>query len=272
MRFIGTLTVAVLIGAPVVAAAPADIEIPAGAVTLHALMYRPDGPGPFPAVVALHGCDGLVGHGKAIAKRYDDWGEQLAAAGFVVVFPDSYGSRGTDSQCDLRNRVVRTARERVGDAHAVRRWLQHQGFVMHDRVSLLGWANGATAALWAIRRSTAPPKDEGRDFRSAATLYPGCRRLAETAWSARVPTLLLLGSADDWMPSTFCEQMVAGARGRSAGTRIIVYPGAHHRFDDPSQPVAQLAFTSDGSGRAHVGTDPRARRDALARVPAWLAR
>jgi dienelactone hydrolase len=271
MRFIGALIVAVLTGSSAVAA-PAEVEIAAGAVTLRALMYRPDGPGPFPAVVALHGCDGLVGHDEAIARRYGDWGERLRAAGFVVVFPDSYGSRGTGAQCDIRNRVVRTTRERVGDAHAVRRWLQHQGFVMNDRVSLLGWANGATAALWAIRRSAAPPRDEDRDFRSAATLYPGCRRLAETAWSARVPTLLLVGSADDWMPSTFCEQMVAGARGRSAGTRIIVYPGAQHNFDHPGQPLAQLAFTSDGAGRAHVGTDPGARRDALKRVPAWLGR
>jgi dienelactone hydrolase len=271
MRVTGTLIIAVA-AATTAAAAPLDVEIPAGAESLHAVMYRPEAAGPFPAIVALHGCDGLIGRGEAIAKHYGEWGERLTAAGFVVVFPDSYGSRGTGPQCDIRSRVVHTTRERVKDAHAARRWLQHQSFVQHDRVSVLGWANGATAALWAIRRSAAPLREDDRDFRSAAVLYPGCRRLAGTAWSSRVPTLLLLGSADDWMPATFCEQMVAGARGRSAGATVVVYPGAHHDFDHPGLPFGQLAFTSDGSGRAHVGTDPRARSDALERVPTWLAR
>ena len=55
-------------------------------------------------------------------------------------------------------------------------------------------------------------------------LYPGCRELLKTAWSARVPTLILIGRADDQTPAAACEQMVAGARGRSARVVIRVYP------------------------------------------------
>ena len=33
-----------------------------------------------------------------------------------------------------------------------------------------------------------------------------------------------------------------------------------------------LAHTADPSGRAHGGTNPAARSDALKRVPQWLAR
>lgn len=33
-----------------------------------------------------------------------------------------------------------------------------------------------------------------------------------------------------------------------------------------------LAFSADGSGRAHSGTHPAARADALKRVPEWLKR
>jgi dienelactone hydrolase len=32
------------------------------------------------------------------------------------------------------------------------------------------------------------------------------------------------------------------------------------------------AFSSDGSGRIHTGSNPAARADALRRVPQWLAR
>ena len=69
------------------------------------------------------------------------------------------------------------------------------------------------------------------DFRSAVTLYPGCRKLRETAWSARVPTLILIGGADDWTPAAVCQQMVTGAHDRSARVQIVVYPGAPHEFD-----------------------------------------
>jgi dienelactone hydrolase len=69
--------------------------------------------------------------------------------------------------------------------------------------------------------------------------------------------------------------MVAGARGRSAGTSIVVYPGAYHDFDHPNRPLqvrSGYAFTSDGAGKVHTGTNPAARADALKRVPRWLAR
>lgn len=273
MRLMTALLVAALSGTAA-AANPEPVDIASGDLTLHAVVYRPDGNGPFPAVVALHGCGGLTVTGGTVAPRYADWGERLAAEGFVVLFPDSYASRGLGSQCSVRDPVARSRRERVTDANAARRWLQSQDFVRRDRVSLVGWANGGIAALWTIGRHAVLKRD-GNDFRSAVAFYPGCRRLAESAWSARQPTLLLLAAADDWAAPGPCEQMVAGARGRSARVTVIVYSGAHHDFDHPNLPLADhsgLAFTADGSGRAHAGTDPVARADALKRVPAWLKR
>ena len=35
---------------------------------------------------------------------------------------------------------------------------------------------------------------------------------------------------------------------------------------------AGLAYSVDGSGRVHSGTNPAARADALKRVPAWFER
>ena len=273
MRF--PIFLAVLAGAVlwVAAAVAAErVDIPSGGLTLHATLYRPEGAGPFPAVVALHDCGGLTRRPVTTERLYSQWAKLLVDDGFVVVFPDSFGSRGLGSQCRVQQRKVRASRERVADANAARRWLQGQAFVRGDHISLLGWSNGGVTTLWAVR-PTAVPKDGTPDFRSAVALYPGCRRLRETAWSARIPTLILIGSADDWTQATVCQQMVAGARGRSAGTRIIVYPGAHHEFDRANTPVrlrTGLVNTADPSGRAHGGTNPAARKDALRRVPEWL--
>src|SRR5437868_6871287 len=251
---------AVAAGAPPAAPEPQPVELQLGELKLKAFLYRPEGNGPFPAVVALHSCEGLAGRRSPVGRRYRDWGERLVAAGFVVLFPDSFGVRKLGPQCNAGDRSLRSGRERVADVEAARHWLQEQAYVAPERVSLLGWANGAVAALWTVRpRAT---KDAKPDFRSAVALYPGCRRLRDTAWSARTPTLILIGAKDDWTPSSACEQMVAGARGRSARTAIVVYPGAVHDFDHPSLPLQArtgVAFTAGNSAPVHVGTDAAAR-------------
>ena len=124
--------------------APEPVRIAGAGLVLDAMLYRPHGHGPFPAVVALHGCAGLGKHG--LAARYRDWAERLVSIGFAVLLPDSFGSRGLGPQCRTRKRSVRAGRERVADANAARRWLQEQPFVKPDRVSLLGWSNGATTS------------------------------------------------------------------------------------------------------------------------------
>jgi dienelactone hydrolase len=274
MRPLIALIVAAALCGPAAAAAPEPVEIVSEGVKLKGFIYRPEGNGPFPAIVALHNCEGLGGTGTPLNPRYSDWGERLMAGGFVVLFPDSFGSRGIGAQCSVAQRSMRSGRERAGDADAARHWLQEQKYVAPDRVSLIGWANGAVAALWAVRPRIAK-KDEKPDFRSAVAFFPGCRRLRDTAWSARLPTLVLIGAKDDWTPANACEQMVAGARGRSARASIKVYPGAYHDFDHPDLPLQQrsnVAFASGGSGRVHVGTDAAARADALKRVPEWISR
>ena len=42
------------------AADPVPVEIPNGETKLRAVLYKPDGNGPFAVVVGLHGCDGLL--------------------------------------------------------------------------------------------------------------------------------------------------------------------------------------------------------------------
>src|ERR1700732_1434687 len=74
--------------------APHQVEIPSGSGVLHAQLYKPDGDGPFPVVIALHGCGGLAGHSEPVQPRYRDWAEQLLKQGEAVLLPDSYASRG----------------------------------------------------------------------------------------------------------------------------------------------------------------------------------
>ena len=91
--------------------APHQVEISAAALKLHAQLYRPDGDGPFPTVIALHSCGGLGGHSEAVAPRYRDWAEQLLKAGYAVLLPDSYGSRRASTRRSLTRHCGPSSRE-----------------------------------------------------------------------------------------------------------------------------------------------------------------
>ena len=255
------------------AQSPRQVEIPTDGGTLHAQLYKPDGDGPFPVVSALHGCGGLAGASEPVQARYRDWAEQLLKAGKAVLLPDSYASRELGPQCRVKERRVLARRERVADIMASREWLVQQPWAARDRISLMGWANGASALLWAVRPQL-PSRNIEHDFRSAIAFYPNCRISSGLGWSARVPTLLLIGAKDDVSSPPACRQMVDGARGRSALARIVVYPGAYHDFDRANFPLHAIGSASDAGlpEKGHVGTDTEARADSQKRVAEWLAR
>jgi dienelactone hydrolase len=254
-------------------AAPHQVEIPLASGVLHAQLYKPAGEGPFPTVIALHGCGGLGGHADPVLPRYRDWAERLLKSGNAVLLPDSYGSRELGPQCRVKEMHIKARRERVADIAASRAWLMKQSWVARDRVSLIGWANGASALLWAVRPQSAA-REAGPDFRAAIAFYPDCRISAGLGWSARVPTLVLIGANDDVSSPQACRQMVDGAHGRSALARITVYPGAYHDFDRANTPLHAAAGSSDATApeHGHLGTDAVARAESQKEVAEWLAR
>lgn len=270
---ITALFLTLLMSAAHAAPAPRQVEIPLSSGILHAQLYKPEGEGPFPAVIALHGCGGLGGRSDSVLPRYRDWAERLLKAGNAVLLPDSYGSRELGPQCRVKEMHVKARRERVADVAASRAWLMKQSWVAQGRVSLIGWANGASTLLWAVRpQSTA--RDAGPDFRAAIAFYPDCRISAGLGWSTRVPTLVLIGANDDVSSPPACRQMVDGARGRSALTRIVVYPGAYHDFDRANTPLHAAGASVDAAApeHGHLGTDAVARAESQKDVAEWLAR
>ena len=270
--------VAALLGfffAATVAQAAENVRFAGRDVTLNAILYRPAGAGPFPAVVALHGCAGLYARDGELSARHLDWAERLAAQGFIVLFPDSFGSRGARSQCRTDDRVARSSRERVDDAFAAKAYLQSRPDVEADLVSLLGWSNGGSTVLYAVQKGR-KAKDGKPDFARAIAFYPGCRTPIERSeWHARIPLMILIGAIDDWTPAGPCEALAAQAKADGEPVSLVIYPDAYHDFDHPNLSIrthSGLVYTANGTGRAHTGTNLAARQDALKRVPDFLKR
>jgi dienelactone hydrolase len=251
---------------------PARKEFMGQPVRLKALMYRPEGRGPFPAVVMLHGCGGLLGNSGQPTASNRHRAEILAQNGYVALMPDSFGPRGHWSICDQQKSGILVSRERVDDAYAARDWLATQPYVAPDRIVLMGWSHGGAGTLYAMR-ATRPE----RGFRAAIAYYPACNVLVKSKpqYAPYAPLLILVGDADDWTPAAPCVEMTKSAKDAGASMDIVTYPGAHHGFDSVNSPLRYLprvrnSNKPDGLG-ATVGNDLGAGRDAMRRTLEFLA-
>lgn len=273
--------VAVLLSAFLLGLAPAafavtaqQVRFPGKDISLQGWLYLPSGGGPHPAVVALHGCGGLLDKSGKLGARQEDWGQRLASLGFITLFPDSFTSRGLGPQCKTADRAAKPSRERADDANAALAYLASRPDVKPSAISLIGWSNGGTTVLYSVEAQHAPQGPV--DFAKAVAFYPGCRApLTPGHWQTRLPLMILIGSADDWTAAAPCQQLTASAQAAHEPVELTLYPGAYHEFDDPDRPVhviTGLAFTADNSGTAHAGSNPAARADAIQRLPAYLAR
>src|SRR5438477_3583299 len=113
--------------------------IPAAPSIIDGFLTKPDGPGPFPGIVHLHGCGGLPDDVKRGANHF--WSERLVSWGYAVVVVDSFTARGINNSCSVE------AVPRVADAIGALAWLAQQSFIDANRIAVMGFSAGAIATL-----------------------------------------------------------------------------------------------------------------------------
>ena len=250
----------------------------AAPTVLDGYLFQPNGPGPRPAIVFMHGCSGLFSRTtNAIVSRETAWRQLLVDKGFAVLMVDGFTPRETGEMCSRTGFKEWLYLRRPGDAYAALLYLQAQSFVMRDRVGLMGWSNGGGAVLMAVANQSRgrPPGFAGPDFRAAVAFYPGScseQRLGAD-WTTAIPLLILIGQEDVWTPAKPCQELAQGAASRGAPVTFHAYPGAYHDFDWPGLKRRELTSYTTRAGVVPItGEDPAARADALDRVTAFLAR
>lgn len=182
-------------------------------------LTRPPGEGPFPAVVVLHGCTGLF---PGVRKT---WSERLSSWGYVVLFVDSFSTRGIHETCDHRGLLA----DRVYDAYGALEFLSKLSFVDPRRIALSGSSAGGTTTLEAVQAGGAERLMQ-RKFKAAIAYYPNC---SAANGDMSVPTLILIGELDDWTPAQNCQQMMAERSREGGAVQLEVFKGARHGFASP---------------------------------------
>jgi dienelactone hydrolase len=227
--------------------------------------------GPRPAIIALHGCSGLYNNRGRFDDRYTFYAQRWNAAGWHVVAPDSFGSRGQSSICaqTAAERTIKVAHRR-DDVLRAAAWLIARDDVDPQRIAVVGWSHGASTALEVIDRSLwrQPPA-------AIVAYYPGCggwkrRALVEPA----APVLMLLGEADDWTPAAPCKELADRFQSHRPDTvSVHVYADGHHGFDSRAPVRFRPDIPAGGDKRGvHVGGNPAAREASLAELDQFLSR
>ena len=259
---------------------------------ISATLMKPEGDGPFAAVVIMHDCSGLGPRSSGAPAR---WGRELLQQNYVVLMPDSFSPRGADNGVctltDAKLRVATNGAVRAADAYGALAALRELPYVDKNHIGIMGGSHGgwATLAAMVAPSGNADPLAQARrtGFAAAVALYPSCAvRYGEWrptlssgrtgpmsghsgVYRALAPTLILSGEKDDWTPAEPCRQMVEVARGQGQPIDIKISPGAHHAFDNdaPVRYVAQRNYVNSPSGRgATTGGDPAAWADARQQV------
>jgi dienelactone hydrolase len=213
-------------------------------------IFRPDAPGPHPAVVFVSGCDGFAP--SISPARYERRAEQLRALGHIVVFADYLGRRGLKTCAGSV-----THDDAARDLMTAAAWLRSQAAVDPSRITAMGWSYGGRGVLAALARNA----ERQVAFSRAVVYYPDCRGLEP--WKTAVPVLMLLGGDDEMTPAALCQE-AARRVAVPAAVKIVVYPGALHAFDVPELP-ARMRY-----GFGAIGYQPEAAAAAWREVERFL--
>jgi dienelactone hydrolase len=249
--------IATLLAVPGASAAPQTVYFRSadGRTPLVGYLFQPTTPGPWPAIVMLHGRGGPYSsndnadctsvdantaspcNAATLSKRHMMWGEYWAAHGYLALLPDSFGPRGKAhgfgrfTHDDPDRADVNETNVRPLDAEGALAYLRGRGDLIPGQIFLQGWSNGGSTALNVMIR-----QGNQAGYRGALVFYPGCGQtalLAPTVATA-TPISMFLAADDEEVSPLICQRVAD--RSQQAGSRIdvTVYPGATHDFDEPS--------------------------------------
>lgn len=220
-------------------------------------LYKPEGSGPFPAVVLAHTCGGLQAH-------MGDRARELVAAGYVVLLLDSYGPRRHTAFCQPRG--VRAPRV-YKDAFDGLKHLATLKEVDAARIYLVGLSLGSFAASVAASPEIAKALGSERRFRASVGWYGSCAFNPKSGPTLQLlypdtdrPVLMLLAGKDQETPIAPCFPLLDTLKAQGRPVSWHVYEQATHGWDK-SNPARGYVYNQEVTADAMDRTIDFLRRN-----------
>ena len=222
-----------------------SFRIPAKTIPAH--LSKPDGKGPFPAVVILHGSDGMA------ANYTESWPQYLNGLGYVTITPatEVRGRPGPDWEIG----------EQSDDAYGALDYLANLPFVDGSRVAVMGFSAGGRTIHDQIHDEPRP-SDNGKSFKAAISFYGDCSLIAFEKKNG-IPLMTLVGDGETNHRLWECLEDHSGTE-----VEVHVLKDAYHCFD--CKRLTKGGYSKRGNN--YYKYSPKARGESEELVKAFLAK
>lgn len=203
-------------------------------------LFKPDGAGPFPALVLSPTCAGA-------GRHLEYWVQEGVKAGFVVLVLDHMSQRRVGVICGKRSDL--TFGQGAKDAFAALDYLGGLSYVAPKKISLMGFSWGGAIAYLVSSQSAAHhfrlKNKSGLRYAAAIGAYPVCHHPAFSSGPNNVPELdfvfpdidrpllALLAELDHEEDPLECSKRMAAAKQKGATVDWLIIPAATHAWDNP---------------------------------------
>jgi carboxymethylenebutenolidase len=218
------------------------VQFRSGDEKASAYLVKPDGKGPFPAMVVVHEWWGLNDWTKHMADK-------LAGEGYVAMAVDLYRGKSTANPDEAHQFMSGLPEDRaVRDLKGAFAYLQAQSDVKKDRIGSIGWCMGGKySGLLAIEE----PK------LTACVIYYGSMPTdAETLKKIQAPVIGFFGGADQGVTPELARDFQHQMEALKKVITVTIYDGAGHGF-------------ANETGKNY---NPDATRDAWEKTVAFLSK
>jgi dipeptidyl aminopeptidase/acylaminoacyl peptidase len=233
-----------------------------------AMLYRPAGNGPFPAIIQVHG-----GPTYQARVRFDRMVQYLVAKGYLVLVPNVRGSTGYGKTFTKLDNLDLGGGP-LQDVVACKRWLIAQAKAFPDRVVVMGGSYGGYMALAA---ATFTPTEFGAlvdyhgpsDLKSLVESFPPYFASISTyiyrkfgdpnnpehaqyqhdrsplyfADKIQKPLLVVQGANDARVKQDQSDRIVAELKKRNVPVHYLILPGEGHGFSQNESMLAAYQAT-----------------------------
>ena len=151
---------------PSILAVAETVTFPSGEITLHGVLYKPEGTGPFPAVIYNHGsAPGMMSkeafaalgpvftsHGWVFFGPYRR-GQGLSASAGPYIGDQIAAAEKAGGVCAAAATMVRLLEtDHLDDQFAALAWLRKQSFVQPSRIAVAGNSFGGIETVLGVER------------------------------------------------------------------------------------------------------------------------
>jgi carboxymethylenebutenolidase len=203
-----------------IAATAKDVSYKSGDDTVQAVLYTPQGAGPFPALVVIHEWWGLNDWVKEQASK-------LADEGYVTLAIDLYRGKVATTP-DLAHELMRGVPDdrSARDLHSAFEYLKAQPDVTKDKIGAIGWCMGGGYALDLALQEP--------ELAADVINYGSLADDPEDMKKIHAPILGLFGGLDRGITPSDVHKFEQQMKSLGKSVDVHIYPDAGHAFENPN--------------------------------------